>query len=108
MPGINDAPHQVAAVIRAGVEAGAQTVHPIVLHLRPGAKEWFMANLQRIEPRLVAHYAEMYRRPHAPKAVVEEIQAMVRPIHERFAPDRTGSEYWEPSQLRGGQLALAL
>lgn len=57
MPGIVAA---VRAQIRAVAESGATSVTPLVLHLRPGAREWFTAWLGEHHPRLVERYERMY------------------------------------------------
>jgi DNA repair photolyase len=62
MPGINDAPKQVAEVVRLATEAGASYVSGIALHLRRGVREVFMAWLAEHHPELVSRYQELYRR----------------------------------------------
>ena len=42
-------------------DAGATSVAYSALHLRPGAREWYLAWIAREHPELVARYAEMYR-----------------------------------------------
>src|SRR3712207_8143461 len=37
-----------------------RSVSPIVLHLRPGAGEWWQAWLRREHPHLLPRYAELY------------------------------------------------
>ncbi|MFJ6787130.1 Rv2578c family radical SAM protein [Streptomyces angustmyceticus] len=60
IPFLGDAPDQLRATVRAIAEAGAGSVTPLVLHLRPGAREWFMAWLERHHPQLVERYRTMY------------------------------------------------
>ncbi|MFD6422609.1 Rv2578c family radical SAM protein [Streptomyces sp. NPDC060198] len=60
IPFLGDRPDQLRATVRAIAEAGATSVTPLVLHLRPGAREWFMAWLGRHHPHLVARYERMY------------------------------------------------
>jgi DNA repair photolyase len=62
MPGINDAPEQVAEVVRLATEAGASYVSGIALHLRRGVREVFMEWLGEGRPDLVPRYRELYRR----------------------------------------------
>lgn len=66
-------------------DAGATAVLYGALHLRPGAKEWFMQWLEREHPELVGRYAQMYARTaYAPKAYREWLAAKIRPIvHSR-------------------------
>ncbi|MEU9116778.1 Rv2578c family radical SAM protein [Streptomyces sp. NPDC048483] len=60
IPFLGDAPDQLRATVRAIAEAGAGSVTPLVLHLRPGAREWFMAWLGEHHPHLVRRYERMY------------------------------------------------
>ncbi len=52
IPFLSDRPAQLRATVRAIAAAGAASVTPLVLHLRPGAREWFMAWLNREHPYL--------------------------------------------------------
>ncbi|MFJ8673818.1 Rv2578c family radical SAM protein [Streptomyces sp. NPDC093589] len=60
IPFLGDAPEQLRATVRAVAEAGAGSVTPLVLHLRPGAREWFMSWLGHHHPHLVGRYERMY------------------------------------------------
>lgn len=60
IPFLGDSPEQLRATVRAIAASGATSVTPLVLHLRPGAREWFTAWLRRHHPRLVERYARMY------------------------------------------------
>jgi DNA repair photolyase len=62
LPGIGDAPEQLEAVVRACVEAGASSITPIVLHLRPGVRELFEPWLEEVRPDLRERYARLYHR----------------------------------------------
>jgi DNA repair photolyase len=61
IPGLSDRPDQVAAVEDACREAGADSVFPIRLHLRPGVKEHFMGWLIENHPELTTEYERLYR-----------------------------------------------
>jgi DNA repair photolyase len=61
LPGLSDHPDQVSAVEKACREAGAESVTPIRLHLRPGVKEHFMDWLDENRPDLVDWYQQLYR-----------------------------------------------
>jgi len=67
LPGISDAPHQLRAVVEAAVDAGATSVSPILLHLRPGVREEFLPWLEAHHPDLMARYLNMYTTPYGPK-----------------------------------------
>jgi DNA repair photolyase len=65
LPGMSDAPEQLADVVDACVAAGAVSVSPILLHLRPGVREIFMPWLEGYRPDLVARYRELYAASYA-------------------------------------------
>lgn len=54
IPGWSDRPEQLREVAAACLEAGATSVTPIALHLRPGVKEHFFDFLDRCRPELSA------------------------------------------------------
>lgn len=60
IPFLGDRPEQLRATVRAIAAAGATSVTPLVLHLRPGAREWFMEWLGRHHPELVGRYERLY------------------------------------------------
>jgi DNA repair photolyase len=63
-----------------------------VLHLRPGAREWFMAWLGREHPDLVPRYEELYQRgAYAPKVYQREIGDKVRVLAERYGVGRSSA-----------------
>ncbi|GAA3741754.1 DNA repair photolyase [Spinactinospora alkalitolerans] len=81
LPYLSDSPRQLAATVRAIAEAGATRIMPIVLHLRPGAREWYLAWLREHHPGLLPRYAELYRGgSYAPKAYQRRIAERVRAL----------------------------
>ena len=60
LPFLSDSPEQLRATVRAIAAAGAVSITPLVLHLRPGAREWYMAWLGRNHPQLVRRYEALY------------------------------------------------
>ncbi|MEU4107751.1 Rv2578c family radical SAM protein [Streptomyces sp. NPDC027717] len=60
IPFLSDQPERLRDTVRAIAESGATSVTPLVLHLRPGAREWFMSWLARHHPHLVARYERLY------------------------------------------------
>ncbi|GAA0630334.1 hypothetical protein GCM10009535_02120 [Streptomyces thermocarboxydovorans] len=60
IPFLSDRPEQLRSTVRAIAASGATSVTPLVLHLRPGAREWFMAWLSRHHPYLVGRYERLY------------------------------------------------
>jgi DNA repair photolyase len=84
LPGLTDGDEQLETAVARAAEAGATGVTLVPLHLRPGAREWFLAWLGRNRPELV----DRYRRTFAAGAYqpVEErrrLAARVAPILAR-------------------------
>ncbi|MGE5288682.1 MAG: Rv2578c family radical SAM protein [Micromonosporaceae bacterium] len=78
MPFLSDSPGQLAETVRQIAQAGAIHVSPIVLHLRPGAREWFRAWLGERYPALVPAYRKLYGNgSYAPKWYTERVTALV-------------------------------
>jgi DNA repair photolyase len=91
LPYLTDSDAQVDEAVAAIAEAGATHVAPIVLHLRPGAREWFTAWLGRNHPHLVDAYARLYARgAYAPRAYQEEVTRRVEEAARRHGVGRTG------------------
>ncbi|GAB3063591.1 Rv2578c family radical SAM protein [Sediminivirga luteola] len=69
----------------AGIKAaGARWVSAGALHLRPGAREWFLAWLRREHPALLPRYLELYGRgAYAPKDYREWLGARVDHLRRR-------------------------
>jgi DNA repair photolyase len=78
IPGLSDDEAGLDAVVRAAIEAGAGSITPIVLHLRPGVREVFSPWLADVRPDLVARYRDWYRRSYAPTSMRAEIAGRVR------------------------------
>jgi DNA repair photolyase len=91
VPFLSDSPAQLDAAVRQIGAAGATHVMPIVLHLRPGAREWFLGWLREAHPDLVPRYAELYGRgAYARKDYQARIGAQVRELAERYGVGRSG------------------
>jgi DNA repair photolyase len=89
IPYLSDSPAQLDATVRAIAEAGATSVTPIVLHLRPGTREWFMRWLRENHPDLGGRYAAMYRRgAYAPKEYQARIAREVAELADRYGIGR--------------------
>ncbi len=79
MPGINDAPEQVEAILTRATEAGATSAGGVALHLRGEVRDVFFGWLREHRPDLVDRYEELYRRgAYAPRAERRRLAAMVR------------------------------
>ena len=72
--------HLESAVVQAA-EAGASSLTFTALHLRPGAREWYFAWLEREHPHLVGRYRDLYRGgSYAPKAYRTWLAERMRPL----------------------------
>ncbi len=83
LPGLSDRRDQLEAVVKACVDAGARSITPLMLHLRPGVREHYMGWLAQARPALVADHERRYRRAYAPKATQEELARLVAELVER-------------------------
>ena len=89
LPGLTDDEESLDAAVRAVAEAGATGVTVIPLHLRPGAREWYMAWLGREHPRLVPRYEQLYRRrAYVPAEYRSWLSQRVAPVLARHGLDR--------------------
>ena len=89
IPFLSDSPEQLAATVRQIADAGADYVTPIVLHLRPGAREWFLAWLREHHPGLVGRYQALYgRRAYAPRAYQQQVAGQVQELARRYGIGR--------------------
>ena len=79
LPWLTDSPAQLRAAVEAIARAGADSVTPLVLHLRPGAREWYSAWLAANHPDLVGKYRALYGSgSYAPKWYQRQITEIVR------------------------------
>src|SRR3954465_12564737 len=60
LPYLTDSPAQLEPPVKATAAAGATHISPIVVPLRPGAREWFFEWLAANHPQLVPRYEEIY------------------------------------------------
>jgi len=97
VPFLSDSPAQLAATVREAAQAGASSVSPIVLHLRPGAREWFFRWLGEHHPGLVARYRALYGRgAYAPKAYQQQVSERVRELARRHGVGRGRADRGRP------------
>jgi DNA repair photolyase len=79
MPGINDSPKQVEAILQACADAGATNVGGIPLHLRGEVRQVFMEWLRSYRPDLVERYEELYARgAYVSREESDRIQRLLR------------------------------
>jgi DNA repair photolyase len=60
MPGVNDAPEQVARIVELATEAGATSIGGNTLFLRGSVRDIFFAWLREHRPDLLERYEELY------------------------------------------------
>jgi DNA repair photolyase len=77
IPGMSDRPEQLEAVAEACVDAGAVSVSPMLLHLRPGVKEHYFATMRSAHPEHVAALERTYPRSNGPKAEQRRVSSIV-------------------------------
>ncbi|MDO0924916.1 Rv2578c family radical SAM protein [Streptomyces sp. TG1A-8] len=93
IPFLSDDPAQLRATVRAIAAAGATSVTPLALHLRPGAREWFTAWLGRHHPHLVRRYERLYAEgAYAPRWYQRRITRQVHELAREYGigPTRAG------------------
>ena len=106
MPGINDAPEQIAPILEMASEAGAAYVTGIALHLRGDVRQLFFEWLKEHRPDLIPLYRRLYQRgAYAPPEERRRLQELVKgldPPAGRFMPGRAdNSEAGEPAEPSG-------
>src|SRR4051812_42921039 len=75
MPGINDAPEQVAKIVELATENGATSIGGNTLFLRGSVRQIFFDWLREHRPDLLPRYEELYhRRAFLPEAQRREIE----------------------------------
>jgi DNA repair photolyase len=99
MPGINDSPSQVEALLELADEAGATNVGGVALHLRGEVRQVFMDWLSSARPDLLPRYKELYRRgAYAPQKERERLARIVR-------RGRAPGAFWRMRPSPGEELA---
>jgi DNA repair photolyase len=106
VPFLSDSPAQLDAAVRQIAETGAGHVTPIVLHLRPGTREWFFTWLRAQHPELVAPYLELYGRgAYAPQAYQNRIAGQVRELAGKHGIGRPRPGFGRETLPRGSARA---
>jgi DNA repair photolyase len=118
MPGINDAPEQVAPILEMASDAGAAYVTPIALHLRGEVKGLFLEWLRSNRPDLLPLYERLYKRgayapPEERRRLEQLVKGRERPAEQvtrgqtnesmAESPARTGHRAAGPSGNGPGQ-----
>jgi len=89
VPFLSDSPAQLDAAVSQIAAAGATHVMPIVLHLRPGTREWYFRWLGANHPSLVGRYLDLYGHgAYAPKSYQARIAGQVRELADKHGIGR--------------------
>ena len=104
IPYLTDSIEHLDRAVSMAKDAGASVVLYTALHLRPGAREWFMRWLAREHPELLPRYTSMYTgSSYAPKEYRRWLAARIEPILRRH-----GVERGQESPFTGGVRSRAL
>ena len=92
LPLLTDGDDDLERVIAAVADAGATSASVMALHLRPGAREWFLRWLGRLHPALVNPYAELYRGgAYVLKSYAADLRERTAPLLSRHGLNRPSS-----------------
>jgi DNA repair photolyase len=91
LPGLSDGREQLDEVVRACVEAGATSISPVLLHLRPGVKEHYLGWLADARPDLLEQHQRMYRGSYAPARERDRLTQLVRDLVQQYGGPRLAS-----------------
>ncbi len=118
LPHLTDSDGHLDAALEAIAASGAAFVGHTPLHLRPGAREWFLGWLAREQPHLVAPYRELYAggsyvaRPYREWLATRFAAAVHRHVLDRPRPPRSDrfrtSGTWGAAAWRDGALPGAV
>jgi DNA repair photolyase len=102
LPYLTDSPADLDRAVREIAAAGATHVSPIVLHLRPGAREWFLGWLRDCYPELVPAYAKLYgSRAYAPSSYQQSIAGQVAELARKYHVGQTSPAGARRLPMRG-------
>jgi DNA repair photolyase len=90
LPWMTDSADQLDYLFAQLADAGATGVTTLVLHLRPGVKEWFMGWLADERPDLVKRYEDLYARgTNASPSFRRAFEDKVRPLLDKHGFGRS-------------------
>ena len=110
VPGLSDDDEHLEAITRACKDAGAMSVHPIALHLRPKVREHYLGFLAERRPDLLALYRRRFPSgSYQPTAVQRHIESTVarafgdapRKLDPGPSPERTAPASGRPCRTVG-------
>jgi len=80
LPGLSDGREHLDDVVRACVDAGAPSISPVLLHLRPGVKEHYLGWLADAHPELLERHRRLYPGSYAPTRERDRVTQLVRDL----------------------------
>jgi DNA repair photolyase len=84
LPGLADDDQSIEDTVAAIAASGAVSATPLPLHLRPGAREWYLGWLRQIRPDLVPRYRALFGDgSYSPKTYQRELTERVRAAARR-------------------------
>ncbi len=96
LPGLSDSDDQLRVVAQACFEAGAVSVTPVALHLRPGVREHYLGWLARTRPELADLYAQRFRKgSYQVQAEQHRITEVVRAVEQSIGRGRPKRRHTE-------------
>ena len=97
LPWLTDSPDQLDHLFGELAGAGATGVTTLVLHLRPGVKDWFMTWLAQDHPHLVARYESLYAHgSYASPSYRKAFEQKARPLLDKHGFGRGSSHRSDP------------
>jgi DNA repair photolyase len=92
LPGLTDTDESIDATVKAIAASGAASVTPLPLHLRPGAREWYLAWLADVHPELVPRYRRLFGSgSYQADAAQRDTTARVRMAARRYGISTSGA-----------------
>jgi DNA repair photolyase len=106
LPYLTDSIAHLDTALRQIRDAGADSVAYSALHLRPGAREWFYAWLEREHPELMPRYREVYGGgSYAAKEYRAWLARRIRPLLRRYDLERAPRVDPATGVVRAGLIA---
>lgn len=101
LPGLSDSEDQLRSVVQASVEAGAVSITPLLLHLRPGVREHYLGWLESWDKEAATATRQVYQgRAYLPvghqKGLAHKVSRMVAEAREAKRLVLAGSELGPP------------
>ena len=108
LPYLTDSPAQLETAVRAIAASGATRVVHGALHLRPGAREWFLAWIDREHPHLSRRYRALYAHSsHAPRSYRAQLSRRIGPLLDRYGLSSRADDDYARGRSRDRQAVPA-